>query len=171
MPDDAQVGVWLFAYRLLEDQDWAGIVTLGRLGDPFGPAPRREQIQFGLSQIGTVPESRTGLYDSVLAAFRTMTGSYDPERVNSVLVFTDGTNDAPDGVSLEDMLTALRDEYDPARPVQIVVVGIGDGVDRGVLEQIAGATRGRVHLATTPEQIEQVKQVLLTDLSRRSTEQ
>jgi EmrB/QacA subfamily drug resistance transporter len=165
MPDDAELGVWLYARRLHGELDWAELVPVGPLRAPYGPATRRRQLDFGLSQIAAVPEGRTGLYDTVLAAYRTMQRSYDPKPVNSLLLLTDGTNDDPGGISLSGLLAALLGEYDPARPVQIVVVGFGDDVDRGALDQIAGATRGSVHLARTPQQ---VQQILLTAMSRRT---
>jgi EmrB/QacA subfamily drug resistance transporter len=170
MPDDAEVGVWLSAHTLGGGRGWAEMVSLGRLGDPFGPAPRSQQISFGLRQIRAIPGEDTGLYDAILAAFRTVSRSYDPQRANSVLVFTGGTGDAPGGTSLPDLVAALRAEYDPARPVPVVVVGYGGGVDRAALGQIADATGGSVYLATTPDQAAQVEQVLLTDISRRPTE-
>jgi hypothetical protein len=65
---------------------------------------------------------------------------------------------------LQSLLSALRDEYDPLRPVKIITIGIGDDVDRDALAQIARATRGSTHTVNTPREIQRV---LLAAISQR----
>ncbi len=141
MPDDTELGIWLYARRPHGELDRAELVPVGPLRDPYGPATRRQQLDFGLDQVAAVPEVRTGLYDTVLAAYRAMQRGYDPKLVNSLLLLTDGTNDDPGGIPLPGLLAALRGEYDPTRPVQIVIVGFGDNVDRGALDPLSPPER------------------------------
>jgi hypothetical protein len=50
-------------------------------------------------------------------------------------------------------LTALRKDRDPARPVQIIVIGFGPDVDTTELRKIANATGGSVYTAHAPQDI------------------
>jgi EmrB/QacA subfamily drug resistance transporter len=157
-PEASEVGVWLAGSHFQGERDWVELLPVGPLGERVGPATRRQLIQSGLGQLGAVPDDRLGLYDAVLAAFRAMNSTYRPDRRNVVVVFTDGTDDDPAGISLENLLAVLGDEFDPTRPVQVDVIGLGGatgdggGVDRGALTRIADATRGGVHAADSPRQ-------------------
>jgi EmrB/QacA subfamily drug resistance transporter len=156
LPDDGELGVWLMGTTLQGGKDWVTLLPVGALSEQLGTDTRRQLIQSGLGRVGAVTDDRTGLYDTVLAAFREMNHTYRPDAVNSVLVFTDGPNNDPFGVSLEDLLATLRGEYDPARPVHVTVIGYGGGVDRGALNQIAEATEGSVQIIDSPEQVQAV---------------
>jgi len=94
-----------------------------------------------------------------------MNRTYDPNVVNSILIFTNGNNDNPNGTSLPDLLTALRNEYNPARPIQIIMIGYGGNVAREGLDQIANITKGKVYVVQTPQQ---VQEVVLDAISRRA---
>jgi hypothetical protein len=165
MSDDTELGVWTFDTFLQGNSDWQELVPVGPLGDQIGRSTRRQQILSDLAQLEPRSGPGPGLYDSVLAAFRAMTRSYKPEVVNSVLVFSNGKNQDPDGTSLPDLLTALHAEYDPARPVQIIIVGYGQGVARDELQQIAEATRGKAYVVQAPQEIQDV---VLDAISRRA---
>jgi hypothetical protein len=156
LPDDGDMGVWLMGSRLQGEKDWVQLLPVGALGEQLGTDTRRQLIQSGLGRVGAVTDDRTGLYDTILAAFREMNHTYRPGVVNSVLVFTDGPNDDPAGVSLEDLLATLRGEYDPAKPVHVTVIGYGGGVERGALGQIAQATGGGMQIVDGPEQLQAV---------------
>ena len=57
----------------------------------------------------------TALYDTTLAAFTTMTSSYNAGFINSVVVMTDGRNDNPrGGLSLGELLSELDSAKDPS---------------------------------------------------------
>jgi hypothetical protein len=156
-PEGTEVGIWLAGSRFQGERDWAELLPVGPLGERLGPATRRQLIQSGLGQVGAVPDDHLGLYDAVLAAFRAMNGTRQPDMGNTVVVFTDGTNDDPAGITLDDLLAVLGNEFDPARPVQIDIIdlggttGDGGGVDRGALARIAAATRGGVYAAGSPQ--------------------
>ena len=98
----------------------------------------------------------TGLYDTTLAAFRQVKEGYDPDFINSVIVFTDGSNEDPDSISLDELLETLRAEQDPTAPVVIVTIGITEDADAAVLQQISAATGGSSYLARNPAEIPNV---------------
>ncbi|WP_202637799.1 substrate-binding domain-containing protein [Bailinhaonella thermotolerans] len=159
-PDDTELGQWVFSTRMDGRRDWRENVSLG----PLGRDSRRQRILGALDRMRPKPDGDTGLYDTVLAAFEHMTRTYRPNMVHTVLLFTDGRNDDADGPTLRETLDRLREMYDPRRPVQIVMVGFGPGVERAELERIAEVTRGGVHVARTTEDIERI---LLNVTARR----
>ncbi|MFI6515019.1 substrate-binding domain-containing protein [Spirillospora sp. NPDC050679] len=163
-PDDTELGQWVFATGLDGRRDWRETVPLGPLGRRVGSSTRRQAILSALAALRPEPDGGTGLYDTVLAAFDTMTRTYRAEMVNTVLVFTDGRNDDPDGPSLARALARLRAARDPARPVQIIVIGVGGGVDTAALRKITAVTGGGVYLAATSADIRRIFQ---TAMARR----
>ncbi|GAA4059049.1 substrate-binding and VWA domain-containing protein [Actinomadura miaoliensis] len=163
-PDDTELGQWVFATELDGSRDWRENVPVGPLGERVGSATRRQRILSALSALRPEPGGRTGLYDAVLAAFRYMRRTYKPEMVNSVLVMTDGRNDDADGPTLDATVAALRREYDPGRPVQIIVIGFGADVDPAELRRITEVTRGGVHIARNPADI---RKIFGTAMARR----
>jgi Ca-activated chloride channel family protein len=79
----------------------------------------------------------TGLYDTIWAAYQKAKAKYDPNRVNAVVVLTDGKNEDPNGISLDKLKANLRGAIDPKQPVAITTIGIGPDVDATALTQIS----------------------------------
>ncbi|WP_396452603.1 substrate-binding and VWA domain-containing protein [Actinomadura sp.] len=152
-PDDTELGQWIFSTEMAGDRDWRVTVPMGTLGSRIGSTTRRQRILSTLTSLRPKPDGDTALYDTLLAAVRYMRRTYKPEMVNTVLVFTDGRNEDPDGPTLQTTLTALRKDRDPARPVQIIVIGFGPDVDTTELRKIANATGGSVYTAHAPQDI------------------
>jgi Mg-chelatase subunit ChlD len=85
-----------------------------------------------------------------------MQDSYDARSISSVILLTDGENDDPGSLSLKELVDTFERERDPARPVQIVAIGMGPEADAGALKRIAGATGGRSYVARDPGDISEV---------------
>jgi Mg-chelatase subunit ChlD len=100
-----------------------------------------------------VPFGGTGLYNSVLAAVREVRSSYDPARVNSVVVLTDGKNEDAAGLDLEQLLRTLRAESDRRRPVPVIAIAYGPDTDTAALRQVASTTGGTVYVARDPRDL------------------
>lgn len=155
-PGNAQLGLWAFSIKLGGETDYRELEPVRRMDAPEGDADHRTQL---LSHVGTLPSlvgGGTGLYDSVLAAFRQIQSTYDPASINSVILVTDGANDDPSGINLKDLLDTLAREQDSARPVPIITIGVTDDADTEVLKQISAVTGGNSHFAPTPADIPQV---------------
>ncbi|MFI8567431.1 substrate-binding domain-containing protein [Rhodococcus sp. NPDC078407] len=156
-PDNASMGLWAFSIGLGGGgQDYRELAPIRQMDDEVGNTSQREVL---LQQIRTLPSlvgGNTGLYDTALAAFRTVQEGYDPDAVNSVIILTDGANEDPDSISLDELLSTLRAEQDPSRPVVIVTIGITDDADAGVLQQISAATGGTSFVARNPAEIPNV---------------
>ncbi|NEA28953.1 VWA domain-containing protein, partial [Actinomadura bangladeshensis] len=164
LPDDTELGQWVFSTGLSGDRDWRELVSVGPLGQRLGSATRRQRMLSAFAQIRVKEHGDTGLYDTVMAAFDYMKRTYKPEYVNSILLWTDGRNEDPGGPTLAETLDHIRREYDPERPVLINMFGNGDDVDVNELRQIARLTRGDAYVAETPGQ---VQALFLKALSQR----
>ncbi|SEG56753.1 von Willebrand factor type A domain-containing protein [Thermomonospora echinospora] len=164
MPNDSELGQWVFSTEVDGSKDYKEIVPMGALGDRIGSATRRQLLLSSLGQLKPKPTGNTGLYDTILAAYKYMADSYKPEFGNSIVLFTDGENDDENGPSLRETLSRLESMVDPTRPVQVIMIGFGSGVDVNELKQIAKATRGSVYVAQTPGEIQRI---FLQALSRR----
>ncbi|WP_434744097.1 substrate-binding domain-containing protein [Micromonospora sp. SH-82] len=147
--DSWSIGLWTFSTRLVGDRDWNEVVEIGPL------STQRGQLERGLGRI-TPSNGDTGLYDTMLAAYQRVQEGWEPGRVNSVVLFTDGRNEDADGISQEELLAELERIADPQRPVQVVVIGIGTEVNRAELEAITKVTGGGAFVTEDPTGIGEI---------------
>lgn len=153
-PDNAQIGMWAFSVGLGGGtRDYLPLVPVRTLGATGAPKGQRAQLGAALRRLPTLTDGGTGLYDTTLAAVRTLQEGYDPAAVNSVILLTDGENEDPGSLSLQQLLTALERERDPARPVRVVAIGMGPEADIGALKRVAGVTGGSSYAARQPSDI------------------
>jgi Ca-activated chloride channel family protein len=128
---------------------------------PIGPVSQngdalRSQID------GLYPQNGTPLYDVTSQSFQTMYDSYDPSRINAVVLLTDGKNDdgevSDDSRQLQDTLSLLRDKSqgELGLPVRVFTIGYGSDADLSVLKQIAEATNAASYNASDPKSISKV---------------
>jgi hypothetical protein len=81
-------------------------------------------------------------------------------------MMTDGDNDDPGGgVTHEQLLAKLQELADPAKPIQVIIIGIGPDVNSAPLEQITKTTGGGVFVAEDPAKI---GEIFLKAISLRS---
>lgn len=150
LPKGSDVGLWVFSTNLDGDKDYKEVVPVGPLRER-GPQVVRE-----LRRLPGSTRGDTGLYDSVLAAFRSASKHQVKDMLSSVIVFTDGRNDDPSGISRARLVSTLRREFKPAQPVTITLIGYGDGIDARELRQIAQVTNGVAMVASTFDQAQQL---------------
>ncbi len=134
--DSWSVGLWVFSTNMVGTQPWKELVPIGPL------AVQRTAAVGALAQIKPKPTGDTGLYDTTLAGYKAVQQGWDPGRVNSVVIFTDGQNDNPGGITLDKLTEQLKAVADPAKPVQVIIIGIGDAVSKGELDQIVAPVGG-----------------------------
>ncbi|WP_367133181.1 substrate-binding and VWA domain-containing protein [Saccharothrix sp. HUAS TT1] len=164
LPDTSEIGLWAFSTDKKPPNDWIELVPVGPLGEPIGGAPRRVQLQKGAGNLPALVGGGTALNETALAAFRHIQKTYDPSKINSVTLITDGSNDDISSIDLPALLATLAGEADPARPVPMIMVGLGADADMDALRQIAEATGGKAYQAMEPEDI---RGVLLDGISQR----
>ncbi len=156
-PDNAQIGMWAFSVGLGSgNRDYVPMVPIRSLASSSRGVTQREAIGGALRKLPRMTYGGTGLYDTTLAAVRTLQDDYDARAINSVILLTDGANDDPGSLTLKELVGTIQRERDPARPVHVIAIGMGPEADADALEKIAGATGGRSYVARNPEDISKV---------------
>jgi Ca-activated chloride channel homolog len=156
-PASSALGLWAFSVDLNPPNDHAELVPLGLLTDSLGAQTRQQALLAAADSLPDRAGGGTALYDTVLAAFRTVRSVYDPARINSVVLLTDGRNeDDPDSIDLNTLLTTLRTEFDPAQPVPVIMIGVGPDADHETLAQISEVTGAKAYRVDDPADIQQV---------------
>lgn len=161
--DRDSLGLWQFSYHLVGRRDFSQLVSLGPATGKVGAYPDRRAAAASAYR-NLRPRSGTGLYDTVLAAYRTALDRYRPDAVNTVLLVSDGQNEDPGSVDLAGTLARLKAWYKPGRPVHVVTLAYGAKADRTVLHHIAAATGGQAYAAVDPRQISKVLIAAMTSL-------
>jgi len=141
------VGLWAFATNLNGAADHVEIVPIGPMTE------NRPALVAALETVQPDPNGDTGLYDTVLAAYQEVREGWDPAAVNSVVLLTDGQNDDPNGITLDELIASLQTIIDPRYPVQVIAIGIGDEVSQAELERITTTTGGGTFIARDPSAI------------------
>jgi hypothetical protein len=151
-PDNGQIGLWAFSVGLGEgNRDYTPMVPIRQL-EPS----QRKALGEALGELPGMTDGGTGLYDTTLAAVRTVQDEYDARAINSVILLTDGENDDPGSLTLGELVSTIERERDPARPIQVIAIGMGPDADANALKRIAGATGGESYVARDPGDIAEV---------------
>ncbi|GAA5192894.1 substrate-binding and VWA domain-containing protein [Rugosimonospora acidiphila] len=146
--DDWDAGLWTFSTKLDGDKPYRQLV-------PIGPvSSQRSKLDTALNKV-TPTSGDTGLYDTILAAYKAVQTNWDPKKVNSIVLMTDGQNDNPGGLTLNQLLTQLRSIVDPQRKVEVIAIGIGEA-SQSELSQITAVTSGQVFIASDPSKINEI---------------
>lgn len=153
-PDDSALGLWAFGGAAGRDGGpYAEVAPLERLDAPAAEGVHREALATALGGLPGLVGGGTDLYQSVLDAYAMVRASYDPNMINSIIVISDGANDATSALSRDEFFPRLREMTDPSRPVIVVTVGLLGDADPETLAEIARTTGGSSHLAGTPDEI------------------
>ncbi|HZD37084.1 MAG TPA: substrate-binding domain-containing protein [Actinomycetes bacterium] len=154
---ESNIGVWEFSTNLDGPRDWRQRVSIGPISAQMpGGKTRLDLLR---AQLLTLNATRgdTGLYDTTLAAYENVKQHYVPDRLNLVVLFTDGRNDDPNGgITLSQLLQRLREGQQDNRKVRILTFAYGPNADAAALKQISEATGGQVFLSPNPADIERV---------------
>lgn len=154
-PND-EVGLRIFSTNLGPSgtESWIDLVA------PAPMSTNRDELQRQIENL--YPTNGTPLYDVTLGSFQTMYDSYAPERINAVVLLTDGKNDdgspGDDLAQLEMTIGELQRQAQGefARPVRVFTIGYGSDADLSVLRQIAEATNAASYNASDPKSIYKV---------------
>jgi hypothetical protein len=152
-PDSTQMGIWAFASHLDGALPYKQIVPVGPLPAPLGLITRRQQISQATEQDKPVAGAPAALYSSILAAFKSLSASYQPRYVNAVLVLTAGIDNAKGDMSSTALVRQLRALYNPNKRVEIVPLMFGTAGNFAALQQVARATGGVAFDITSPKQV------------------
>ncbi len=144
--DSWSIGLWVFSTNLVGSRDYQELV-------PIAPLSRqRSELERGLDRVDS-SSGDTGLYDTLLAAYKDVQANWEPGKVNSIVLFTDGKNEDADGISQKALLAELKRIKDPEQPIQVIIIGIGTEVSKSELDTIAKSAGGGAFVATDPTKI------------------
>lgn len=156
----SELGAWMFSTNLDGDRDYREVLPM---------APISAQLAGGAAEqlraLRATPDARTGLYDTVLAAYQQARREWKAGRLNLVIVMTDGRNEDPQGITRDQLLAELAKLRDPHRPLPVIGIGIGTDVDVTELDEITAATGGKTFTASDPAKIGDVFYGALATLS------
>lgn len=155
-----RIGYRAFSTNLDGDLDYRELLPVQPVQDV-----RTEPNLQVLRTLAATRDGDTGLFDSVLAAYRDAQAAWEPGRLNLVVAMTDGNNDDDDSITQEQLLAELAATADPQRPVVLMGVGIGPDIDPSELQAITEPTGGQVLIAEDPADIEEVFFTALGSLS------
>ncbi|HEX8629866.1 MAG TPA: VWA domain-containing protein [Catenuloplanes sp.] len=148
--DKWAVGVWVFSTELQGNQDYREVVPISPL------TTQRGKLLQSLDSLTPKDDGNTGLFDTTIAAYKRVLDGWEAGRVNSLTIFTDGKNEDDNGLSQAQLIEQLKKAQDPKRPVRLVIIGLGTGVDRPQLESITNAVGGGVFVAEDPAKIRDI---------------
>lgn len=155
-PPDSDIGLWVFSRTLTPTSDHRELIPISSLGPDGQGGTGAQKLAQAVAGIQAIPDGGTGLYDTTLDAVRAVRQNYDPTRVNSVLILSDGMNDDVGSISLETLLSTLNAEQDPNRPVPVISIAFGPDSDDDAMGQISKATGGAAYVSKDPLQIGEI---------------
>ncbi|WP_317494631.1 substrate-binding domain-containing protein [Haloechinothrix sp. LS1_15] len=108
------------------------------------------------------PGRGTALYDTTLDAYDEMLDARSEEQLSLIVIFTDGKDENPDGISRDELVAGLDERTGADQPVPIVYIGLGTDVEPEVLADIVEVTGGDVFLS---EEIADLEEIFFDSLS------
>ncbi|MFC0863272.1 substrate-binding domain-containing protein [Sphaerimonospora cavernae] len=168
-PDKTEIGIWAFSDNLQgPGVDWKPVISIGPLAQQVNGVTRRDRIIQAMQRTQAIPTGNTGLNDTLWAAYQKMTKEYQPDKVNTILLFTDGVgNDDPNGgIENKEIIQKLKQAYDPKRPVSILIISFNttQDDDKAQMTAIAKATGGAAYF---PQTVLEVRDIFLKGIARR----
>ncbi|WP_306215705.1 VWA domain-containing protein, partial [Actinoplanes sp. RD1] len=101
-----------------------------------------------------VDDAGTPLYRTVLDGVDAMRDKAKEGTMNIVIVLTDGQDEESDfTMTQQAFLAQLQEDADPAKPVPVIAVGLGQDADMNALNAMAKATGGQAISATNPADV------------------
>ncbi len=144
-----------------QNQDMLQLVPPGRVAD------NGEQVRSKVDSL--VPQNGTPLYAVTENAYTTAVNSFDPARINAIVLLTDGKNDDgqpdDDDEQFQHLLTTLRsgNEGQLSHPVRVFPIAYGSDADVDALKAIANASNSAEYDAKDPTTINQVLTAVISN--------
>ncbi len=152
-PND-EIGLWAFSTQLDGGKPYVELV-------PVGPASRT--VPAITTEIaGLVPDGGTGLYATLRAAQRDMLASLDPDKINAIVILTDGRNEFPPDTDLDSLVAQLGGESLDTS-IRVFPIGYSTQADKAALLRIAEGSSAAYYDASDPSSIGKVLASVLSN--------
>jgi hypothetical protein len=155
-PDTSNLGMWVFSTKQTATTNWRQLVPIGEIDRPVGNQSRRTALVGAANGLPALVQGDTALYDTTLAAVDSVRRNYDPSKVNTVVLMTDGQNVDPGGLTLDQLLAKLQTPQAKELPIPVFTIGLGPGADLGALGKISKATGGKTYAVKDPTNLRSV---------------
>lgn len=143
--ENARAGLLAFLEGMKGDTERVGLVQFsGSVGGmmPLGELGRnRLALQTTIENLSA--GGNTALLDAVAAAYGQLQGLGDGERINAIVVMTDGRENAS-RISLRELQRRIQEGNSEGVPVYIFCIGYGGDADMDMLRAIAETSGGQV---------------------------
>jgi len=150
-----EVGVWVFT------TDMQTPSTIYRELVPIGPiSEQRQRIQTAVQRL--TPLNGTPLYASIKGALAELQAGYQSDKINALVVLTDGKNEYPGDNDLDGLVRGLR-EQSVESPLRVFGIAYSRGADLDVLKEISEASQAAAYDATNPATIDQVMTAVISN--------
>ncbi len=147
LPPTAAVGLTTF-----DGGSSTAQVNVGTLSDPVDGQTRSETIINTLNGLGSAGGGAVS-FTTLRNVYADAQANFRPGQTNSVLVISSGPH-TDQSLGSEGLQELIRSNADPARPVAVNVINVGDDPDRATWEavaQISGGTYQNVRSSDSPE--------------------
>nr|BFE82633.1 substrate-binding and VWA domain-containing protein [Planobispora longispora] len=167
-PTSSEMGLWQFSTDLDgPGVDYLETVPVGPLTETVDGVLRRDLIRQKLATVQAKATGDTGLNDTLAAAYKMMKDTYKSDKINTILILTDGAgNDNPGGMTDQQIVRFLKKEFDPEKPVSIILIAYSPDAAGGKrqMDALAKATNGDAYVA---KEILQIRKFFLDGMARR----
>jgi Ca-activated chloride channel family protein len=156
----AQEALDIFVAQIKGDVERVGLIQFASGVSPIVALDElgRNRAALELAVDGLQAQGDTALLDAVYEAQQRLKNLNDQERINAVVVMTDGRENNS-MISLRSLARALRD--DTGVPVVVFAIAYGGDADLELLQIIAESTRGQVYQGD-PDTIRDLYKILST---------
>ena len=151
LPNDSELGIWVFGSRLDPPRDYRTLLKPGLLN-----SAQRSRLVAATGRLAA-ESTGSGLYATLLAAYRAALNSYREGIPCHLILFTarHGVDD-PGSLTAAELQKGLRTLLDPARPVNVTIVSFGPHSNAEALEELLKPVDGYVDPVSTAEQVRAV---------------
>ncbi|MGO4596538.1 substrate-binding and VWA domain-containing protein [Terrabacter sp. 2RAF25] len=110
---------------------------------PLGDAKRVAGFDKAVAGLDSFVGGGSGLYDTIASTYDRAQSAWRAGYTNTVVIVADGPNEDDYGLTLDLLKQRLAATKDAARPVQVVVLGLGARVDAAAMRQVVAITGGQ----------------------------
>lgn len=150
-PDSTEVGLWVFPDPAVRQRGHRQVAPVR----PVGDGERRGRLAGQLAGIRAVPDGATPLYAAVVDAVEAMHASWEPGKVNAIVLLSDG-EDTGGGPPLAQVVSRLQSVRSSDRPVPVITIAFGPDSNADALARISAASGGTAYRAAAGEDIRRI---------------
>jgi Bacterial extracellular solute-binding protein len=152
-PDSAQLGDWVFAEHLGGSLPYKELIPVGPLPAEVGLISRRQQLEQINMSAHAFPGLSADINQTILAGYRQMLATYQPNHNNVVIVLTAGVDSTSRDLPAATLISKLHAMFNPNRPVELIILQLGSAGNFSSLQKIAAAGGGQAYEVSNPAQV------------------